>query len=118
MPSRVMPRPAGPASACSSGGVAPPMLEHVAPRLLVHLGLEGEFGLERGGARRGGAGADLVMEALQVGELRPGIVAEDEGPHACPAPHRHIDDAVGLAHHVAMAREVLVEDVEMTLRLE
>ena len=49
--------------------------EHVAPRLLVHLGLEGVLVLQRVRTLGGGAGADFVEQALQVRQLLPGIAA-------------------------------------------
>ena len=48
----------------------------------------------------------------------PGIIAQNEGQHARPAPGSHVDDGIGLAHHIAMLGEMSIENAEMTPRLE
>ena len=55
--------------------------------------------------------------ALQVRKARPGIVAQHDAHGARPAPHRHVDDRIPVAKHVASVGETLVEDPEMALRL-
>src|SRR5262245_22918190 len=64
----------------------PQVSEHVAARFVVHLGLEGELVLQGDGTLGGGAGADLVDEPLDVRKPDPGVIAQDVGHHARPAP--------------------------------
>ena len=85
--------------------------EHRAPRLVVHLGLEGVAVLQRRGALRCGACVDGVEQALHVRQLLPGLVAERKGHRARPAPHGHVEQRVALAHHPRPIRQVRVEDL-------
>src|SRR5215217_4394654 len=75
--------------------------EHVTARLVVPHGLEGILVLVGARPDRGRAGADLVEVTLEVRKAPPGLVAEDEGENARPAPDGHVDDRVGVADHVA-----------------
>ena len=60
---------------------------HRAPCHVVHVGLQGMPGLDRIGTLRGGAGAEGVEHALQLGQLVPGLLVEHEAHGAGPAPH-------------------------------
>ena len=55
---------------------------------------------------------------LTLGYFAKAVLAQDEGDHAGPAPHVHVDDGVGVADHVAALGQMVVEDAEMPLRLE
>ena len=87
-------------------------------RLVVKILLEGEALLERFGALGGGMGVDGVEVALDVGEGNPGGIAHQARQHACPAPHRHVDEGVGVTHHPLAIRQAVVDDAPVPLGLE
>lgn len=94
------------------------MLEHVAAGFVVHLGLKGELIFQSQSASRRRPGHDLVMQPLHIRQLFPGFFAQDEGDHARPAPHTHVNDRVSVAHHIGARSETCIEHREMPLRLE
>src|ERR1700722_12753212 len=94
------------------------MLEHEPARFVVHHRLEFELVFQRDGPRGGGSGGDLVVKPLQVREFRPGIVAQDEGDHARPAPDVHVHDRVYIPQNETGFGELRVENGEMPRGLE
>ena len=92
--------------------------EHVAARFIIHLGLELEVILQRDGLGRGRPRRDLVDQPLDVGIFGGGFLVHHERGHPRPAPQRHVDDSVGVAHHIFAIGEVIVEDGIVALRLE
>ena len=66
-----------------------------------------------------GPRVDLVEQALDVRQAGPGVLgAEHVGNHARPAPDGHVDDAVGVAEHVGVAGQPLVEQLPVPVGLE
>src|SRR5215212_7176758 len=115
------PTPLRPSRRAPSGGAVGRLgevPEHVAAGLVVHLGLEGVLLAQRGDPGGGGPGGDLVVQAPDVREAPPGVVAHDEWHHPGPAPGCHVDDGVARPEDVAALGETSVEDAVMALGLE
>ena len=94
------------------------MPEHVAPSLVVDLGLEGMAVLEGRGFLSRWTRRDVVVEPFDVRKFCPGIVAHDERGHARPAPKAHVGNRVGIGHEIPVLREPIVEDLEIAVRFE
>src|SRR5471030_826670 len=95
------------------------MREHRVACGVVHLGLEAVLFLQAERPNGGGPCADLTEVALQVGELLHRVGTQHIGSdQARPAPHRHVDDAVGLVAHVLVLAQPRLEDSPVALRLE
>ena len=68
------------------------------------------------------AGPDLPVPAHDVfvflhGEELGRVIELPGGQHAVPRPDRHVGDGVGIARHVGLLRQPLVEHVELALHL-
>ena len=87
----------------------------MAARFLVHDGRKriGILERQRPGCR--GPIADVVVVPLQMRKLFPGVLSEDEGHQAGPAPKAHIGNRVAVADEVAAVLEPRVENPEMAL---
>ena len=92
--------------------------EKTLSRLFIDLDLERVLRLDVLSPLRRRPGADLVKQALDVGQAREGLFAKHVRNHACPAPHGHVDDRVGIGDHVPTGREVFFDDVPVAPGLE
>src|SRR5918993_5017232 len=78
------------------------MSKHMLACFVVHISFEAVSLLQRGCRLSCWASADLIKETLEVREVAPGALTQDERHHTRPAPQGHVDDGVSLTHHVAL----------------
>jgi hypothetical protein len=78
------------------------MSEHMLACLVIHFSLETVPLLQRGSGLSCRASADLIKKTFEVRQVLLGVLTEDEGRHAGPAPGGHVYDGVSLTHHVAL----------------
>src|SRR5271167_1533409 len=94
------------------------MSEQMLARLVIDVRLKREFVLQRISAHGRRASTDMIEQTFEVREGSPCVVAEDERNGTCPSPHRHVDDRVRLAEHVALFRELIVKNAIVAAGLE
>ncbi len=103
----------------TSSGLEPFVLrKHVTLRFVVHLHLEVELRLQALCTLGGWACVDLVEQSFDIRQLAERIGAKHPRQRPGPAPDGHVDQRVGIAQHVFMFGQLVIEQLEVALRLK
>src|SRR5271163_4125793 len=100
----------------SLSGCRTDVAKQVAPRFLIELRLERELVFERRCAQCRRSSADSVEKTLQMPQVTPCVVTENEWHGTCPSPNGHIDDRILVPQHVRLLCKLIVEDIEVASR--